>query len=66
MIYYAKKLSKEFAFVRVDFYNLNGTIYLGELTFTPSNLVFKLKNKNQSINLGNLININKIKNYLYN
>jgi len=43
MIKYAGKLSAEFAFVRADFYNINGKIYLGEMTFTPSNAHFKLK-----------------------
>jgi len=32
----ARKLSKEFAFVRVDLYNIKGRIYFGEMTFTPS------------------------------
>ena len=31
----AKVLSKEFPFVRVDFYNFDGRIILGELTFFP-------------------------------
>jgi len=66
MIEYAKKLSEEFVFVRVDFYNINGNIYLGELTFSPSNNRMRFKDKNQSIYLGNLLNIKKIKDYLYN
>lgn len=66
MIEYAKKLSDEFVFVRVDFYNIKGNIYLGELTFSPSNNRMRLKDKNQSIYLGNLLDITKIKNYLYN
>ena len=66
MIYYARKLSSEFVFVRADFYNVNGEIYLGELTFTPSNSIFKLKNKKQSIYIGKFINIKKIKKYLFN
>ena len=66
MINYAKKLSEEFVFVRVDFYNLNGEIFLGELTFTPSNLIFKLKNREQSIFLGSFIDITRIKKYLFN
>lgn len=33
MVEYAKQLSKGFPFVRVDFYNINGDIYFGELTF---------------------------------
>ena len=32
MIYYANKLSQEFVFVRVDFYEIDNRIYLGELT----------------------------------
>lgn len=66
MIEYAKKLSFEFVFVRVDFYNINGTIYLGELTFTPSNGRFRLKNRLQSIKLGNLIDIKKIRKNILN
>ena len=66
MLDYSRKLSAEFAFVRVDFYNLDGKIYLGELTFTPSNSGFHLKNKSQSIYMGNFIDVSKIKNYLFN
>ena len=33
MIKYAEKLSNEFPHVRVDFYNIDGTIYFGEMTF---------------------------------
>lgn len=35
MIDLAEQLSMEFPFVRVDFYNINGRIYFGELTFYP-------------------------------
>ena len=35
MIRISQALSKEFEFVRVDLYNVNGKIYFGELTFTP-------------------------------
>ncbi|WP_223701113.1 ATP-grasp fold amidoligase family protein [Sutcliffiella deserti] len=33
MVEIAKKLSEDFAHVRVDFYNIDGQIYFGELTF---------------------------------
>ena len=33
MIEISKKLSKEFAHVRVDLYEANGKVYFGELTF---------------------------------
>ena len=36
MFEYAEKLSKEIPFVRVDFYEANGKMYFGELTFYPS------------------------------
>ena len=36
MVELAKKLSQRFPFVRVDFYNFNEKIILGELTFFPS------------------------------
>ena len=31
----SRKLAKPFPYVRVDFYNINGKIYFGELTFYP-------------------------------
>lgn len=36
MLELASILSKDFDFVRVDFYNINGKIYFGELTFCPA------------------------------
>ena len=57
MIKYSKILSEDFVFVRVDFYNINGIIYLGEMTFSPSNNSFKLKNMKQSLELGKLLNL---------
>ena len=59
MIEYAKKLSTDFSFVRVDLYEVEDIIYLGEMTFTPSNTLFDNKNYNQSLYLGKLLNINK-------
>lgn len=35
MVEVAKSLSKRFLYVRVDFYEVNGQLYFGELTFTP-------------------------------
>jgi len=35
MLGVAKELSKDFPFVRVDFYNVDSKIYFGELTFFP-------------------------------
>lgn len=36
MVFLAEKLSIGIPFLRVDFYNLNGRIYFGELTFYPA------------------------------
>lgn len=36
MVEIAEILSKNFPFVRVDLYNINGKIYFSELTFTPA------------------------------
>ena len=50
---YAKKLSNNFKFVRVDLYELeNNKIRLGELTFAPMNSFFHCKNKKDEIKLG--------------
>lgn len=40
MVKIAEKLSEDFTFVRVDLYNIDGRIYFGELTFTPTAGVF--------------------------
>lgn len=66
MLEYARKLSKEFVFVRVDFYEVNNRVYLGELTFTPSNTFIKWKNMKQNILVGSYINLSKIKKSFYN
>jgi len=55
---YATILSKDFKFVRVDLYELENDIRLGELTFTPMGGFFHCKNKNDEIELGKDIIIN--------
>lgn len=37
MVSLAEKLSESFCFARVDFYEVGGKIYFGEITFTPAN-----------------------------
>lgn len=39
MYEYAEKLSKPFTFVRVDFYDVDGEVIFGEMTFTPAGCV---------------------------
>jgi hypothetical protein len=43
MLEYARKLSEDFRFVRVDFYVVDENIFLGELTFTPDGGIFNYK-----------------------
>ena len=66
MIEYARKFSKEFVFVRVDLYDINDTVYLSELTFSPTDNRMRYKNEEQRIYLGSLLDITKIKPYLFN
>ena len=60
MVEYARLLSSKFCYCRVDFYEVDGILYLGEITFTPFNSQIKFKKKETEIYLGNLINISKI------
>ena len=54
---YAKKLSEDFKFVRVDFYEIGGKVYLGELTFTPAAGLFNYTDKKKEIEIGNLLDL---------
>lgn len=53
----AKKLSKNFLFVRVDFYNVNGKIYFGELTFYPGNGTEKFTPEKWDYKFGSYLNL---------
>ena len=66
MLKYSKLLSQEFVFLRVDLYEVNNRIYLGELTFSPSSAIISWKNEEQNIRVANLIDLSKIKSYLFN
>ena len=57
MVEYSKKLSEDFKFVRVDFYEINNQIYLGELTFTPGVCLFEYKKQEDNLNIGNMLNL---------
>ncbi len=57
MVEYAKKLSKDFKFVRVDLYNDNGKIIFGELTFTPDCCCVLFHSKQGNIELGRNLNV---------
>ena len=55
MIEYAKILSKDFKMVRVDFYEIDDTVFLGELTFTPANGRQIFKNQNADKIIGDML-----------
>ena len=53
----ARKLSADFRFVRVDLYELENEVRLGELTFTPMNSFFNCTKIEDEIALGKDINV---------
>lgn len=52
---YAEKLSADFKFVRVDFYEINGKCYFGELTFLPGAAYIQYTNDATDYKLGSLL-----------
>lgn len=60
---YAEKLAKPFKFVRVDFYEVNGKVYLGEMTFTPGNGFFDYKKKGANEMVGSFLDLGPQKKY---
>ena len=61
MITLAEKLAKDIPFVRVDFYNINGKIYFGEMTFFPSTGFGKFFPSEWDKKIGDMLNINNLK-----
>ena len=63
MLYLARELSKGFTFIRIDFYDIDGKIYVGEMTFYPDGGwgFHKSTPRSMDIQLGNMIDIPKIK-----
>ena len=58
MLEFAKELSKGFSFARVDFYEHEGRLYFGEITFTSGSGLEKVYPKSFDEELGNYIKIN--------
>lgn len=52
----AETLCAEFPFVRIDFYNLDGKIYVGEMTFTPG-LFLRFEPKEWDFKLGEYLEL---------
>ena len=59
MMRLAEILSKDFPLVRVDFYNVSGQIYVGEMTFTPG-LFLKFNPTSWDYNLGEYLDISEL------
>jgi hypothetical protein len=57
MLEVAAALSKEFPFVRVDLYEVNGSVYFGELTFYPGKGVERFEPAEMDNKLGELLTL---------
>lgn len=58
MISMAKKISSDFPFVRIDFYD-NGKAIIGEMTFTPAACLATYYNDEGNMYLASLLNLNQ-------
>lgn len=54
-----KKLSKNIPFVRIDFYDINGRLYFGEITFFPGGGFEEFTPEKWDYELGSWINLQK-------
>lgn len=60
MIFVAEKLALNERYVRIDLYEINGNVYFGEITYTPSSGIYPYKDrwtKEKDVELGNWISI---------
>jgi len=60
MIFLAEKLAKDIPFVRVDFYNVNGKVYFGEMTFYPASGFGKFTPKEWDCKLGDMLDLSVV------
>ena len=49
MLEYSRLLSSKFCFVRIDFYEFDEILYLGEMTFAPFNVLLNYNDQKTSI-----------------
>jgi len=59
MIEFAEKLSKNTTFLRVDFYEINKKLYIGELTFYPGAGIEEFEPKEWDYKLGEMIKLSR-------
>ena len=57
MISYVNRISSEFPFVRVDLYNIDGKIYISELTFFPTGGHMRLEPKEADLEWGKWLSV---------
>ena len=57
MLDVAKKLSSDFKYVRIDLFNLNGSIKCGEITFYHGGGLFPILPSQWDFKLGNYLKI---------
>ncbi|MGN7476660.1 ATP-grasp fold amidoligase family protein [Solibacillus silvestris] len=62
MLKMAAELSKDFTYVRVDFYYYNDQIYFGELTFTPGACIDTEYSEGVDFKMGKLLDLTALKN----
>ena len=62
MIDYAKRLSKDIPFVRIDFYDISGKPYLGEMTFYHNCGFVNFTPEEWDNKMGSWLNIESVKN----
>lgn len=53
----AKVLAKDKPFSRIDFYEVSGQIYFGEITFFPTSGMGRFKPDDYDLILGNMIEL---------
>jgi hypothetical protein len=61
MVKIAEQLAKPFPFVRVDLYNINGKIYISEMTFTPAKGTLILDDDKCDFEMGEWLDITNAK-----
>lgn len=57
MLELSRKLSIDIPFVRVDWYEINGKLYFGELTFYPGSGVEEFSPQEWDLKIGNMLNL---------
>ena len=60
MIELAEKLAKDIPFVRVDFYDVDGKVYFGEITFFPASGIGRIEPEQADLEIGELIDLSNI------